>query len=312
LNNYPDNNAYLQTTKETLLKLQEEYLYFINITAQSNPGSFISKYVLSAQLPITDSSLKGKDQLNYLKSFALDNVNFSDDVLIFSDAFTNKTIEYLSYYRNPQLPMGLLEKEFQTAVDSILNKAKVNDIVYKHITEYLLDGFKKFGFDNVINYIIDNYVIADDICLDEKLETALERRIQQNKLFKTGFVVPDIEMNSPSGSVVRLSEITAEKTLMIFYTSWCPHCKDMLPKIYNLYKDQKEKKFEVLAVSIDTSQTEWLNFIKINKLDWLNVSDLKGWEGKAATDYFIYATPTMFLLDKEKKLIKLNIELKDL
>ena len=86
----------------------------------------------------------------------------------------------------------------------------------------------------------------------------------------------------------------------------------MLPKIYNLYKDQKEKKFEVLAVSIDTSQTEWLNFIKINKLDWLNVSDLKGWEGKAATDYFIYATPTMFLLDKEKKLIKLNIELKDL
>ena len=97
LNNYPDNNAYLQTTKETLLKLQEEYLYFINITAQSNPGSFISKYVLSAQLPITDSSLKGKDQLNYLKSFALDNVNFSDDVLIFSDAFTNKTIEYLSY-----------------------------------------------------------------------------------------------------------------------------------------------------------------------------------------------------------------------
>ena len=312
LNNYPDNNAYLQTTKETLLKLQEEYLYFINITAQSNPGSFISKYVLSAQLPITDSSLKGKDQLNYLKSFALDNVNFSDDELIYSDVFTNKAIEYLTYYRNPQLPMELLEKEFQTAVDSILNKAKVNDIVYKHITEYLLDGFKKFGFDNVINYIIDNYVIADDICLDEKLETALERRIQQNKLFKTGFVVPDIEMNSPSGSVVRLSEITAEKTLIIFYASWCPHCKDMLPKIYNLYKDQKEKKFEVLAVSIDTSQTEWLNFIKINKLDWLNVSDLKGWEGKAATDYFIYATPTMFLLDKEKKLIKLNIELKDL
>ena len=133
--------------------------------------------------------------MNYLKSHALDNVNFTDEDLIYSDAFTNKTIEYLSYYRNPQLPMGLLEKEFQTAVDSILNKAKVNDIVYKHIVEYLLDGFKKFGFDNVINYIIDNYVIKDDICLDEKLETALERRIQQNKLFKPGIIVPKIEMN---------------------------------------------------------------------------------------------------------------------
>ena len=92
-----------------------------------------------------------------------------------------------------------MKKNFRSAVDSILNKAKVNDIVYKHIVEYLLDGFKKFGFDNVINYIIDNYVIADDICLDEKLETALERRIQQNKLFKPGFIVPDIEMNDQTG-----------------------------------------------------------------------------------------------------------------
>ena len=83
-----------------------------------------------------------------------------------------------------------------------------------------------------------------------------------------------------TGSMVKLSNITAEKTLIIFYASWCPHCKDMLPQIYELYKNQKEKKFEVLAVSIDTSKTDWLNFIKTNKLDWLNVSDLKGWKEK--------------------------------
>jgi peroxiredoxin len=263
-------------------------------------------------LPVVEAEVPFDEQLLYLKTHSLDNVNFNDDGLIYSDAFTNKTIEYLSYYRNPQLPMGLLEKEFQTAVDSILNKAKVNDIVYKHIVEYLLDGFKKFGFDNVINYIIDNYVIADVICLDEKLETALERRIQQNKLFIPGFMVPDIEIADSSGLMINLSEITTEKTLLIFYASWCPHCTDMLPQIYNLYKDQKEKKFEVIAISIDTSKTDWLNFISTNKLEWLNVSDLKGWEGKTAVDYFIYATPTMFLLDNEKKLVKTIIELNEL
>src|SRR5690606_13398129 len=181
------NDSYYQITKETLLKLQEEYLYFVNITAQSKPGSFISKYILSAHLPIMDASLRREDQLNYLKSLALDKVDFTNDELIYSDVFTNKTIEYLSYYRNPQLPMEFLEKEFKVAVDTILNKAKVNDIVYKHITEYLLDGFKKFGFDNVINYIRDNYVVADEICLEEKLETSLERRINQNKIFKPGY-----------------------------------------------------------------------------------------------------------------------------
>jgi thiol-disulfide isomerase/thioredoxin len=207
-------------------------------------------------------------------------VNFYDDGLIYSDAFTNKAIEYLTYYRNPQLPLELLEKEFESAIDTILSKAKVNEIVYTHIVEYLLDGFKKFGFDNVINYIVENYVIADDICLDEKLETALERRIQQNKLFKPGFIVPDIEIADSSGLMIKLSEITIEKTLLIFYASWCPHCTDMLPQIYNRYKNQKEKKFEVIAISIDTSKTDWLNFISKNKLEWLNVSDLKGWEGK--------------------------------
>ena len=53
-----------------------------------------------------------EEQITYLKSHALDNVNFYDDGLIYSDAFTNKTIEYLTYYRNPQLPLELLEKEF--------------------------------------------------------------------------------------------------------------------------------------------------------------------------------------------------------
>ena len=224
--------------------------------------------------------------------------------MIHSDAFTNKTIEYLTYYRNPQLPLELLEKEFMSAVDSILNKAKVNNIVYQHVVEYLLDGFKKFGFDNVLNYIVENYVIKDDLCLDQKLTAALDKRIEQSKKFKVGVTVPNIMIPDLSGSTIELNKIKAEKLLIIFYASWCPHCETLLPQVYELYKNQKEKKLEVLAISIDTSKSDWLNFIKNNNLNnWINTCDLKGWECKAAIDYFIYATPTMFLVDKKKKLI---------
>ena len=294
---------YYQTTKEKLIQVQEEYLYFVNVTAQVNPNSFIARYVRSAQLPVVDVEITFDKQLTYLKSHALDNVNFYDDGLIYSDAFTNKTIEYLTYYRNPQLPMGLLEKEFEAAIDTILSKAKVNEIVYKHIVEYLLDGFKKFGFDNVINYIVENYVIKDDLCLDEKLTTTLDRRIQQARNFKVGYSVPNILIPDPSDSLIDLNKIKSEKTLIIFYASWCPHCQTLLPQIYELYKIQKEKTTEVFAVSIDTSKTDWLNFVRTYNLNWLNVSDLKGWDGKAILDYYVYATPTMFLIDKQLKLI---------
>jgi len=200
--------------------------------------------------------------------------------------------------------LELLEKEFMSAVDSILNKAKVNNIVYQHIVEYLLDGFKKFGFDNVLNYIVENYVIKDDLCLDQKLTTAMDKRIEQSKMFKVGTTVPNIVMSDLSDSAIELNKIQSEKTLIVFYASWCPHCQTLLPQINELYKNQKEKKFEVLAISIDSLKADWSNFVKTNNLnDWINASDLKGWEGKAALDYFIYATPTMFLVDKDKKLI---------
>jgi peroxiredoxin len=300
---YPQEDEYYQKTKEKLIQVQEEYRYFVNVTAQVIPNSFIARYVRTAQLPVIAVEIPFDKQLIYLKASALNDVNFSDDGLIYSDAFTNKAIEYLTYYRNPQLPIGLLEKEFEAAIDTILSKAKVNEIVYKHIAEYLLDGFKKFGFDNVIDYIVENYVIKDDLCLDEKLTTTLDRRIQQARNFKVGYTVPNILIPDPSDSFIDLNKIKSEKTLIIFYSSWCPHCQTLLPQIYELYKIQKEKTIEVFAVSIDTSKTDWLNFVRTYNFNWLNVSDLKGWYGKAILDYYVYATPSMFLIDEQLKLI---------
>jgi peroxiredoxin len=310
LTRYPEEDDYYQTTKEKLNQIQEEYLYFVNVTTQINPNSFFARYVRSTQLPVIEAEILSDDQLVYLKIHSLDNVNFYDDGLIYSDAFTNKTIEYLTYYRNPQLPLELLEKEFMAAVDTILSKAKVNEIVYTHLVEYLLEGFKKFGFDNVINYLVENYVIKDDICLDEKLGTALERRIQQAKSFKVGNTVPNIVMQDETGKLIYLQNLNSEKVLIVFYSTTCPHCTKLLPELHRLYKTKSNKEFEVVAISLDEDKSTWQTFIKTNKFDWINVNDTNGWSSKAAADYYIYATPTMFLVDKEKKIIIMpkNIE----
>jgi thiol-disulfide isomerase/thioredoxin len=115
--------------------------------------------------------------------------------------------------------------------------------------------------------------------------------------------VPDIVTSDSARTQFSLKDIQSERVLLIFYASWCTHCQNLIPKIYELYKNQQEKSTEVVAVSIDTSKTDLINFISSLELDWINIADLKGWNGEAAKDYFIYATPTMFLIDQDRKLI---------
>jgi peroxiredoxin len=309
---YPKDDDYYSSTKNKLVQLQKEYIHFVNITSQANKKSFIARYIKSVQLSTADINVPFEKQLAYLKTHCLDNVDFNNDDLIYSDAFTSKSIEYLTLFRNPQLPKELLEKEFMSAVDTILNKAKVNQLVYKHVTEYLIDGFKQFGFDEVIDYIVDSYVIKDDICLDEKLQNSIQRRMDQSKRFKIGALVPQIIIPDANNKEVDLYDINKDKTLIIFYASWCPHCQELLPKINNLYSNHKDAKLKILAISIDTNKTDWLNFVEKNDFKWINVSDLKGWYGKAAQDYYLYATPTMFIVDNKNKVIAKPTNINDI
>ncbi|MEE9429483.1 MAG: TlpA disulfide reductase family protein [Melioribacteraceae bacterium] len=298
---YPSDDEYYKVTQNKLEQIQNEYHKFIQKTSQANPKSFIARYIKSAQLPIVHNSIPIEGQITFLKKHSLDNVNFDDAELISSDMFTNKSIEYLTYYRNQQLPKELLEKEFMKAVDTLLNKAKMNQLVYQYITEYLIDGFKKFGFDKIIDYIVENYVIEDDLCLDEQTENSIQRRIDQAKILAKGSKAPNIIMPSKDGKVIDLSKIKSQKVLLVFYASWCPHCKTLLPKLNNLNTNSEE--LEIIAISLDNTKEDWLKFINENCSELTNLNDQNGWDGTVASEYFIYATPSMFLLDREKKII---------
>jgi thiol-disulfide isomerase/thioredoxin len=126
--------------------------------------------------------------------------------------------------------------------------------------------------------------------------------MDQKKQLIVGVVAPEITLPDTSGKTVALRDIESDKTLVIFYSTTCPHCQTMIPQLSALTRE-KGPSLAVLAVSLDTNPNDWLSYVRTNKLTLVNVIDLQGWNGKSATDYFIYATPTMVLLDKEKKII---------
>jgi peroxiredoxin len=312
LAHYPKDDDFYKTTEDKIEQLQAKYLKFVDTTSQSNPNSFVARYIKSSQLPIVNYNLPLPEQLAFLKAHALDNVDFKDGELTNSDLFTNKTIEYLTYYRDPQLSKELLEKQFMIAVDTLLNKAKVNYRVYKQIVEYLIDGFKKYGFEEDVEYVVKNYVVKDDLCLDKETEASIENMVNQMEYLRINTTAPDILMKDSSGNEIDMDKIKSDELLVLFYASWCPHCKKLMPKLVDYLRSRKDNTLKVIAVSLDSIKTNWLDFVKQNDMSWLNLNSNKGWDCKAAHDYYIYATPTMFLLDKDKKIIGKPLTIEEL
>jgi peroxiredoxin len=308
---YPvKDNFYASVTRE-LESTQTLQQHYLDSLAGLYPNSFAVRVARIYQTPFIAAGLNKDDRITLLKQHYFDRIDFSDTALLRSMVFVNKAIAYLSLYSNNRMPQKQLEAEFIKAVTLMLGAASVNPVIYKFWLDYLVGGFDKYHFDEVITYIADNFQDPSS-CEDQERKSSLQKKLDTFKKIALGKIAPDMEIPDAKGKLIKLSAINSEFTLVVFYASTCPHCVAMTPRLKELYDIQKPKRFEVMAVSIDTSRTEWTKFLKEQKLDCINVSDLKGFAGKSADDFNIYATPTMFLLDREKKILSKPISLMEL
>ncbi len=122
-----------------------------------------------------------------------------------------------------------------------------------------------------------------------------------------GQPAPDFTQNDVSGNPVSLSSLRGKYLLVDFWASWCGPCRQENPNIVKAYETYKDKGFDILGVSLDQGQEEWVKAIADDKLAWKQVSDLKYWNNEVAMLYGIRSIPASFLLDKEGKIIAKNL-----
>ncbi len=118
-----------------------------------------------------------------------------------------------------------------------------------------------------------------------------------------GSMAPDFSLPKADGTPFSLSKLRGKYVLVDFWASWCGPCRKENPQVVALYNKYKDKGFEILGVSLDEDKEAWLKAIEKDRLTWIHVSDLKGWQNEAARLYNVNAIPMTYLIDPDGVII---------
>lgn len=134
----------------------------------------------------------------------------------------------------------------------------------------------------------------------------------ENTTIKIGEQAPNLKFASPSGEMLDLSKIAKDRVVLLdFWASWCRPCRAANPRLvdlYNRYKDiqfkSAKKGFTIVSVSLDQRKEAWIKAIADDKLSWeYHMSDLGGWNSKAAQIYGVQFVPQAFLVGPDGKVL---------
>ena len=299
---YPKNDEYYQTTADKILDLRTELNERANELINNNPNT-IASHLIKIENPVfADINLPENLQIEFLKSHFFDHIDFNDTVLLQSNLLNSKVIRYLSLYQNGDVDRETFENNLLMGVDSLLIKASVNQSMYEYMVGFLIKGFEAIGFEKGLEHIADHNQL-DKFCVNTKRLLELQNKVEMINSLVLGKTAPDFITTDINGSIINLTNIDSDKILLFFWATWCPHCKELIPELNEIYAADSNKDIQVIGISIDTNIDELKQVINENGILWPNIADLKGWDGEIVSQYGIAATPSIFLLDKEKTIL---------
>ena len=330
-----ERQAYLQSTTKKDSALHEANYLKLNTAlndyregiVRDNANSMMAVLLNAMKEPqgLTKKMVTRNDSLEnyyYYKAHYWDGITFMDDRILRTPFFLPK---FEKYYREVLSPQS---DSIIKAIDYQLLLARNNQEVYKFMLNWLTDEYmnpKYMGQDAVFVHLFEKYHSKGLTgWLNEKQQETISRRAYMLMANLIGLKAADLEMIDTAGRPASLYKLAADYTIVVFWDPTCGHCKTELPRLDSIYraswKKNGVKMYAVLSGDPkEDLKKEWTKYIREhNMADWTNVYQTKEME-TAITEaqkpgfrqlYDITLTPTIYLLDKEKRIIgkKLTLE----
>ncbi len=128
---------------------------------------------------------------------------------------------------------------------------------------------------------------------------------KKGEKLKEGDVI-DLVARPVRGEKVDLAAMKGKVVLLDFWATWCGPCVAELPNVKAAYEKYHDKGFEIIGISLDTSESRLKDFVEKEKMPWPQICDGKGWDSKYADQYGINSIPAVFLV-KDNEVIATGV-----
>ena len=281
-------------------RIKTEDVEFIN----QLPDKSYVKWFLPTRKLVSSVSVVAQYRTNEIPATiaAFRALDYTDKRLYKSGLFKDAIESHFWLLENCGKSLDSVFIEMQLSIDAMLVNLMKDEQKLNEVTDYLFDLLERHSLFKASEYLALK-VLNEVSCT---INSDLAKQLETYRAMKKGNVAPEIvfpksTLYPSSADYKKLSDIKSKYTLVVFGASWCPKCTNEIPEVAKNYNNWKQNGLEVVFVSLDENEKDFINFA--SNFPFISLCDYKKWNSPVAQDYYVFGTPTMYLLNDSRKII---------